>query len=153
MKKLAILFPVLFLVGLMACTNPYQTARSTITIGRGAVVMAEVGFNTYVKVESDRCTASCKTDPSCLEKCLAPVEKNKVIWGKSKATAIAGLNTAETLVNTAEALGKKETVDWIVPLKATSCLIATSLDWLPAAYKAKIQALLDLLSSFGCPKA
>lgn len=150
MKKLA-LFPVLLCL-VASCTNPYQTARSTITISRGAVAMSQIGFDAYAKVETDRCNMNCKVDPVCLEKCLAPLKKNTAIYDKSKVTALAGLDEAAALVDVAEKLEKKQSIDWLVPLKTTACLIATSLDWLPLKYKVKVQPLLDLLRNYGCPK-
>jgi hypothetical protein len=82
---------------------------------------------------------------------MIPVDKNRVAYQKAKLTAKAGFDEADALVAVAEKLHKKEPVDWLVPVKGAACLLARSLDFLPTATKAKIQGLLDLMGSFGCP--
>jgi hypothetical protein len=147
MKKL-LLVPMLVLVG---CTNPYQTARSTVMIGRGALAMAKTGFETYVQVETKKCDDQCKTDQACKDKCMAPVEKSRPIFQKATLAVSSGLDESDALINVAEKLKKKESVDWLVPLKGAACLLARSLDLTPAETKKKIQGLIDLMGSFGCP--
>ena len=148
MKKIAM---VLFLVTLASCANPYQAARSTVLIGRGAVTMAQTGFDTYVLVETQKCQDKCKQDQECLDKCMDPVKKATPIWNQSKLTAVAGLDEADVLITVAEKLKKGEAVDWLVPLKGAACLLARSLWFLPAETKKKIQGLIDIMGSFGCP--
>ncbi len=136
---------------LAGCANPYQTARSTVLIGRGAVAMAQTGFDTYVVVETQKCQTQCKTDPACLDKCLAPVKKAEPVWQKSRLTAMAGLDEADALITVAEKMKQKESVDWLVPIKGAACLLARSLSFLPSETKKKIQSLIDMMGQFGCP--
>jgi hypothetical protein len=143
--------PISLLVLLASCANPYQTARSTVLIGRGAVAMAQTGFDTYVVVETQKCQEQCKQDPVCVDKCMAPVKKAEPVWQKSKLTAVAGLDEADALITVAEKLKQKESIDWLVPLKGAACLLARSLEFLPVETKQKIQSLINMMGSFGCP--
>lgn len=138
---------------LLSCTNPYQTARSTVTILRGTVAISQTGFETYVQVETDKCKTQCKEDPTCLTKCLEPVRKNTEIFQKSQKMAVSSLDEADALINVAEKLGKKESVEWMIPLKGLACMGARGLDFLPKAAKEKIQGLINILGNFGCPPA
>lgn len=140
----------LFLV-LTSCANPYQTARSTVMIGRGAIAMSQTGVDTYVLVETQKCQDQCKTDPACVDKCLAPVKQKVAVYQQAKLTATAGCDEADALINVSEKLKKGETVDWLVPLKTTACVLARGLEFLPTEIKQKIQGLIDMMGSFGCP--
>ena len=150
MRKLLALLAMVVLVG---CANPYQTARSTVVIGRGALAMAQTGFSTYVTVETNKCNDKCKTDQACKDQCMAPVKKAEPVFQQSKLTITAGFDEADALINVAEKMKKKEFVDWIVPLKGAACLLSRSLGLLPAETKKKIQGLIDLMGSFGCPSS
>jgi hypothetical protein len=113
--------------------------------------MSQTGFDTYVKVETDKCTTQCKAEPVCVKKCLEPVEAKTIIFNKSQATAVATINASQDILNTAKQLKQGETVDWLPPIKSMACVISKGLDFLKPEYKQKVQPLLDLLSSFGCP--
>lgn len=149
MRNILLAFLCVVLVG---CANPYQAARSTVTIGRGALAMSQVGFDTYVQVETDKCIAQCKTDPTCIAKCMEPVQKATPIYQKTKLTVQAGFDEADALITVAEKLKNKESVDWLVPVKGAACLLARSLDFLPVETKKKIQDLIDMMGSFGCSR-
>lgn len=151
-QKVVSIFSVLALVLVVSCTNPYQAARSTVTIGRGALAMSQVGFDTYVQVETDKCTAQCKTDPACMTKCMEPVQKATPVYRRTKLTVQAGFDEADALITVAEKLKKGESVDWLVPVKGAACLLARNLDFLPVETKKKIQGLIDMMGAFGCPK-
>jgi hypothetical protein len=144
---------VLFLVvSLLGCANPYQVARTTVTISRGALMATGVGFSTYLKAEQDACVNKCKQDPACYTACIKVPNEINVTWLQSRDLANVAFDTADTSIAVAEKLGKKDPVDWLPLIKNGACLIAKSLGFLPAATRAKIQSLIDLAGNFGCPK-
>jgi len=148
MRKLGLLFPVVLL---MACHDPYLTARQTIMIGRGALVVSQTGFDIWAQVKKTGCLEKFKYDTPEYIKCMEPVTKALPVWDQSKLTVQAGLDEASALVNVAEKLKRKEPIDWLVPLKGAVCLLSRSLGFLPPATKQKIQDLIDVMGKFGCP--
>jgi hypothetical protein len=135
---------------LLSCANPYQTARSTVTIGRGALTATGVGFSTYMKVEQDKCLDKCKQDKACYDACMKNPNDIWAKWDQSRELAKVVFDTADTSIAVAEKLGKKEPVDWLPLVKNGACLIAKSLGFLPKETKEKIQGLIDLIGNFGC---
>ena len=144
------LLPVLACLVLISCADPYRSARTTVMIGRGAVVMAQTGFDIYAETEKQKCTDRCGQDVACMTECMDPVVKKSQTFAKSKLVTTAGLDEADVLITVAEKLKKSEPVDWLVPIKGAACLLARSLDFLPKETKQKIQSLIDLMGDFGC---
>lgn len=137
-------------ISLLGCADPYQAARTTVTIGRGALAATGVGFSTYLKVETDKCLNKCKQDKVCYDACMKVPNETNAKWLQSHDLAVVAFNTADTSIAVAEKLGKKAPVDWMPLIKNGACLVAKSLGLLPAATRAQIQGLIDLMGNFGC---
>jgi hypothetical protein len=149
-QKLVFVFLFLLSGFLFSCVNPYQAARTTVTIGRGALVATGVGFSTYMKVEQSKCLDKCKQDKVCYDACMKGPNEINAKWDQSRDLARVAFDTADTSIAVAEKMKKKDPIDWLPLVKNGACLIAKSLGFLPPETKAKVQSLIDLMGSFGC---
>jgi GH24 family phage-related lysozyme (muramidase) len=90
------------LLSLAGCANPYQVARSTVTIGRGALTATGVGFSTYMQVEKAKCLDKCKQDKVCYDACMKNPNELYAKWDQSRELARVAFDTADTSIAVAE---------------------------------------------------
>jgi hypothetical protein len=148
MKYLVLVFALM----LTACpsTNPYTTAHQTVAIAKSVTGMADSAFVTFVEGQRFECRQlGPDTDPKVIA-CLKKVQDTADIWTKVYRIANASWSEADAIITVAEQKHQGLPVDWIAPLKQGVCVVATSLDFLPASVKKHIEAILTAIKSFTC---
>lgn len=152
MKRIAILT-----LCLAACGTPYQTARTTIFVGRAGMQFSE---NIFMRVQGDKmkvCVKLDKTSPAYAA-CMAPLVKQRAAFEKARRNVYDGLDTAEKLIDSAEKVkaNPKDFMTWIAPARAVVCWLDGLMNWLPKEAQSNfvVKAIRSLKVSFagGCKK-
>jgi len=146
-KRVGVILMVLLL---SACADKFLAAKIAVSGGRVVLNMAQVGMAAADKMKDQECL---KVDPAKGQKyqeCRAKFEKFKARWPQIQKTAKAGFDTADASIDLAE---KKEAglpIDVMSVVKASVCLVAECLGYIPGKYRKWIQGFLDGMKGFGC---
>jgi hypothetical protein len=142
------LFPACFV--LAACGNPYLAARQTIQVAKAATTMTDVAFHTVEDSQQVECLKlGPVTDPRYIE-CMKKIVGAVDIWNKVERIANASWAEADAVVTAAEQKKKGLPVDWMTPVRQGVCVVAESLEFLPASVKQHIAGILALIKTFTC---
>lgn len=152
MKRIAI-----FTLCLAACGTPYQTARTTIFIGRAGMQFAE---NIFMRVQGEKKRACAKLDKTspAYAACITPIVKQRTAFDKSRRNVYDGLDTAEKFIDSAEKAKANPTdfMTWIAPARAVICWLDGLMNWLPEKDQGNfiVKVIRGLKVSFagGCKK-
>lgn len=169
MNQLVVIFLSVLSVGFFGCADKFLAARIAVNSGRAALNMAQVGVDAADKGIQAQCNSQfcLKVDPTqgnkykeCIAKdhsqdqewkeCYAKFAAFKTKWPQVKRTAEAAFNTVDASINLAEQMKKELTPDIIALVKASACLTAESLEFLPEKYKKQVKFYLDMMKAFGC---
>ncbi len=162
---------VIAIVALSGCTDKFLAARISVNSGRAAISMADIGVDVADNSIKQSCTSNIclKIDPTHGQKykecmnvdhtqeqawkdCYSKFLSFKTKWPQIKKTADSAFNTAEAAINVAEQSKQELPPDIISLIKASACLVAESLEFLPDKYKNQIKLYLDMMKAFGCVK-
>lgn len=152
MKRIAILT-----LCLAACGTPYQTARTTIFVGRAGMQFAE---NIFLRVQNGKMKVCAKLDTTspAYAACMAPINKRRADYEKARRNVYDGLDTTEKLTDAAEKAKADPAnfLTWIAPARAVVCWLDGLMNWLPkeAQNNFVVKAIRSLKVSFagGCKK-
>jgi hypothetical protein len=146
-------FPVLAVLLLIGCSDPYLAARQTIVVGRNVTAVTGAAFETAKDTKEQECLKIAPvTDPRYIA-CMKDMANAYGIWQKVDRIAGASWNEAEAIVTAAEQKKKGLPVDWLTPLKQGVCVVAESLSFLPESVKKHIEGILALIKTFTCGTA
>ncbi len=125
MKRIAILA-----LCLAACGTRYQTARTTIFVGRTGMQFADGIFKDVERTAEEKC-AKLDESSSAFTACVAPITKRRTKFDLARRNVYDGLDTSEKIVDAAEKANAKDFRTWIGPARAALCFLSGLLDWLP----------------------
>lgn len=159
-----------FALLITGCADKFLTAKIAVTSGRAAMSMSQIGLDTASKAKKEACNVPIckKLDPSqgakyqeCMKQdhsadaewvsCYAKFKKfYEQTWPQVTKVAGAGFDTADQSIKVAEDGKAGLPIDVMPVIKASACLVAQALEFLPEDIKKKVQMFLDMMKAFGC---